>query len=140
MSFNIPDLLAIFASPNPTVLFFYKGTAFPCVIDAPDFEEQMMKGANKMIISGMKNGFSMEQQKQDYQAQLHFIEQTLQDNSQGGRVDEKGLLKAFQGELKKMHAHDSIDSIHVIWCLDICALLKMKVIENDENNGILRIN
>ena len=38
---------------NTKVLFFYKGTSHPQVIDAPDVEEYIMKQANEMILLGM---------------------------------------------------------------------------------------
>jgi hypothetical protein len=44
---------------NPSVLFFYKGTAFPRMVDAPDFENTVMKNANEMILCGLRNGVSL---------------------------------------------------------------------------------
>ena len=116
---------------NNSVLFFYNGTAFPQMVDAPDLEEKMIKNANEMIVLGLKHGVSLEEQKKDYKEQLDLMEQTLCDTAQGKMMDADTIDRAS----KKMCI--SIDTFYSMWCLNICALLKMKVIKNDNDNGML---
>ena len=116
---------------NNSVLFFYNGTAFPQMVDAPDLEEKMIKNANEMIVLGLKHGVSLEEQKNDYKEQLDLMEQTLCDTAQGKMMDADTIDRAA----KKMCI--SIDTFYSMWCLNICALLKMKVIKNDNDNGML---
>ena len=116
---------------NNSVLFFYNGTAFHQMVDAPDLEEKMIKNANEMIVLGLKHGVSLEEQKKDYKEQLDLMEQTLCDTAQGKMMDADTIDRAA----KKMCI--SIDTFYSMWCLNICALLKMKVIKNDNDNGML---
>ena len=81
-------------SKNAKVMFFYKGTAHPQVIDAPDVEESLMKQANEMILLGMRQGVSMKQQKADYIEQLDMMEQALFKAANGKPLNEKATLKA----------------------------------------------
>ena len=87
-----------------------------------------------MIILGMRMGVSMEQQKIDYKEQLDLIEETFCEISQGRAMDENTLKTAV-----KILKANSVDELYAMWCLNICALLKMKVIKDDCNNGILRM-
>ena len=117
---------------NNSVLFFYNGTAFPQMVDAPDLEEKMIKNANEMIVLGLKHGVSLEEQKKDYKEQLDLMEQTLCDTAQGKMMDDASIDRAWVilGLKDRQHFYN-------LWCLDVCALLKMKVIKNDNENGIL---
>ena len=67
---------------NKSVLFFYKGTTFPKIVDMPDLEKIMFQGADVMIARGLRMGVSMEEQKKDYKEQLDLMEQTFCDISQ----------------------------------------------------------
>ena len=113
-------------------LFFYKGTAFPQVVDAPNLEAEMMKNATEMIVLGLKHGVSMEQQKKDYKEQLDLMEQRLCDEARNKIMDE-GVIDRAMVSL----GIESRDYFYSTWCLNICALLKMKVIKDDNENGIL---
>ncbi len=140
MNINPENLLRMGASinkclhnfKNPSVLFYYKGTTFPQVCDIPNLEQKMMDKAYEMIISGMLSGVSLEQQKIDYKTQLDLIEQTFCNISQGRCMDENTLKEVIE-ELEVK----SVEALYSTWCLNICALLKMKVIKDDNNNGIL---
>ena len=116
---------------NKSVLFFYKGTTFPKIVDIPYLEKIMFQGADVMIARGLRMGVSMEEQKKDYKEQLDLMEQTLCDTAQGKMMDADTIDRAA----KKMCI--SIDTFYSMWCLNICALLKMKVIKNDNDNGML---
>ena len=43
---------------NKSVLFFYKGTTFPKIVDMPDLEKIMFQGADVMIARGLRMGVS----------------------------------------------------------------------------------
>ncbi len=116
---------------NKSVLFFYKGTAHPRMVDAPDWENTMMKQANNMILCGLRNGVSLEEQKKDYKEQMDMMEQTLCDTAQDKMMDED-ILNRSANQLEI-----SVDRFYSTWCLNICALLKMNVIKDDNNNGIM---
>ena len=115
------------------VLFFYKGTAHPQVIDVPDVEEYFMKQANDMILLGMRRGVSMKQQKADYIEGLDMMEQALVKAANGKPLNEKAALKAAK------IVGQTADKFYCWWCLNICALIKMKVLKNDSENGTMRI-
>jgi len=91
-----------------------------------------MENAKEMIVLGMKHGVSMEQQKKDYKDQMDLMEKTLFDEAKGKMMDKHIIKRA----MRKLGISD-IEYFCSTWCLNICALLKMKVIENDENNGML---
>ena len=116
---------------NKSVSFYYKGTAHPVVVDIPDLDVYMMKMANKMIVDGMKCGDSIEKQKIYYKEQLDYWEKTIYEQASGGEITED-VLERVSNILKI-----SKDSFYNMWCLNICALLKLKVINDDNNNGIL---
>jgi phage regulator Rha-like protein len=118
---------------NTKVLFFYKGTSHPQVVDAPDVEEYIMKKANEMILLGMRHGVSMKQQKADYIEQLDMMEHALFTAANGGLLTKKAILKAAES------VGQTADKFYYWWCLDICALIKMKAIKDDNENGIMRI-
>ena len=81
---------------NKSVLFFYKGTAFPQIVDLPDLEKMMFKHANEMIVQGLCMGVSMEKQKKNYKEQLDVMEQTFCDIAQGKMMDDKVIEKAAE--------------------------------------------
>jgi len=116
---------------NKSVTFYYKGTAHPVVYDVPDFDIYMMKMANEMIVDGIKIGESIEEQKIHYKEQLDYWEKTICEQASGGEITEDVLERV--ANILEM----SKDSFYNLWCLNICALLKLKVINDDNNNGIL---
>ena len=59
---------------NKSVLFFYKGTAFPQIVDFSDLEKMMFENANEMIVRSLRMGASMEEQKKIYKEQLDVME------------------------------------------------------------------
>jgi len=119
-----------------TVLFFYKGSTFPEVIRKPDYHIEVMKLASEMIVLGLQHGVSLTEQKADYVAQLDLLEKSLHDASNGRAITKKSIKKAvaLTGGLVR-----SPDHFNIIWCLNICALLKMNVIKDDNDNGMVYI-
>jgi len=115
--------------------FFYKGTCFPIALVGENKEQEIIKNANEMIIMGLKNNISLEEQKKDYKEQLDMIEQKLFDM---GSTQNKSKVKKGLTNIAK-YFNDTIDNIHILWMLNVCALLKLKVIENDNMNGLMTI-
>lgn len=116
--------------------FFYKGTTFPMFYQGKNVAEDMKKLANEMIIMGLRHNVSLEEQKKDYKEQLDMIEEVLCEII--GKKSTKDI-KQCKKYLKKIAEHfgKPIERIQSMWMLNICALLKLKVIEDDEMNGIL---
>ena len=128
---NKATKMSSFSGKKPSALFFYKGTAFPTLIHTANPVKDMRERANEMIILGMKHGITLDEQKKDYFEQLDLIEETLCETSNKGRIDEKTIKRAC-----KLLGEDT-DSVYITWCLNICALLKLKAIKDDEMNGIV---
>ena len=118
-------------------LFFYKGSAFPIANYKENVGEITMGLANEMIVTGLKSGFSMEDQKRDYKLQLDAMEQAIWDNTTDSRNAYDTLDKAIESLNALGLKIRGYDEFHTMWSLNVCALLKMKVINNDNDNGIL---
>lgn len=121
--------------------FYYKGTTFPQYLEGENVAYNMKKYANEMIIMGLRNNVSLEEQKKDYKEQLDMIEEVIFEVfGKKGTGNEKECKK-YLNEIAE-HFNSAIEDIQSMWMLNICALLKLKVIEDDNMNGILvaRIN
>jgi hypothetical protein len=105
------------------------GTAFPIAIQS-DLEEQK-KQVEEMILLGLKTGVSLKEQIKDYKEQLDKIEACLYKHCNPSSA--KGLKKVEQ-ELGRNE-----DSILAIWQINILALLRLKAIKDDDNNGTINI-
>jgi hypothetical protein len=110
-------------------LYFYNGTAFPIAIQS-NLEEQK-KQVEEMIMLGLKTGVSLKEQIKDYKEQLDKIEACLYKHCNPSSA--KGLKKVEQ-ELGRNE-----DSILAIWQINILALLRLKAIKDDDNNGTINI-
>ena len=119
-------------------LFYYKGTAFPIILEDENIAECMMYNANEMITMGLRYNVSLTQQKKDYKEQLDLIEGKMFEIIGNKSVSNKKELNKY---LKIIAEHLGVrnkNSLQSLWTLNICALLKLKVIENDNMNGILK--
>lgn len=109
-------------------LYFYKGTAFPVIYyDLP--VKAVMKNAHEMIVNFLKDNMSLKEQVQMYKEQLDHIEGLM---VQYANPTTKKGMKKVASILGK-----DLDFIGGLWCVNVCALLKLKGIENDNMNGIL---
>ena len=122
--------------PNKAyTLYFYKGTVFPKVILFDSVEEQdssitfTKKQAKDLIKNGLKNNLNIEAQKIKYIEQLNSIEEAL--FTYNNPSTEKGMKKVC-----KILNYDR-DFINCLWMLNIEALIILKHLKNDENNGIM---
>ena len=109
--------------PEKYTAYYYKGTAFPLCYTNPTFDK-IMEHAHNMIETGILHGDSLKQQKQTYLTQLDMIESSLCKHN---------------GELTKLvkDIGQTEDELYAVWQLDICALLIMKVIKEDDDNGTM---
>ena len=110
-------------------LYFYKGTAFPNTNYHLPCDKAMLLG-KEQIVAGMRmSNLSIEEQSKDYFQQLDMMEQAIFKNCKDGFVTKKTLGKVAK-ELGQ-----SIDTLYAMWCVNICSLLIMKKLENDNMNG-----
>jgi hypothetical protein len=106
---------------------YYNGTPLQMLISV----EQAMKSGREMIKLGLQMGESMETQKKDYKEQLDIMEQELVDAF--GVVERRTLR-----DVQRLWG-DKFESNLSLWYMDIAALLIMKVIKDDNDNGFLVI-
>ena len=109
------------------VLYFYKGTAWPQYPTLP-VKEGMERG-KQMLVDGLKGGFSLEDQAETYKSQLDYIEATMVKHA--NPTTEKGMNKVAS------IINRDLDSIGYLWVANVCALLHLKKIQNDNMNGYL---
>ena len=116
--------------------FYYKGTTFPQYLKGENIAEDMKKTANEMIIMGLRNNVSLEEQKKDYKEQLDMIEEVMCEIIGNKSTQNKKECKKYLNKIAE-YIGEPIDDINSLWMLNICALLKLNVIEDDNMNGIL---
>lgn len=112
---------------NPNGLAFYNGTAYPNV---PMHDCDFQKAANDMLVLGLKMGVSLKQQGIDYKKQMDLLEGTLNRLSNGKQITHK-VIKKFCEYFEKEE-----DYLINVWYMDVIALEKLKVIKNDNFNGM----
>ena len=112
---------------NPNGLAFYNGTAYPTVCM---YDMDFPKEANDMIVSGLKMGVSLKQQGIDYKTQMDLLEGTLNRLSNGKPVTKEVITKFCE----YFERDESL--LMAIWYMDVIALEKLKVIKNDNMNGM----
>lgn len=97
---------------------FYKGTSLPMKSDA---YPHVQKQAKDLLTMGLRAGVSFMEQAECYRDQLDEMESRMCEAEVRGEDRFKTLSK-------KEHAR---------WCINIEALLMLKVIFNDDQNGWL---
>jgi hypothetical protein len=122
------------------ITFNYKGETCPIPrterFRNNDVIEYMKGLANKTIIENLMEGFSIPTQILILKETLDTLDKSLIETSNGGEINEDTLeIAAQQVEFDI----DNKDMFYTLWCISICALLKLKAFKNDENNGILTI-
>ena len=107
---------------------YYKGTPIQMLITVP----QAMDGAKKLITGMLKEeGLSLEEQKVIYKGELDAMEQEICD---AFGVEKRRTLRDVQ------RLWGSKFEINIaLWYLRIAALLILKVIKDDNENGFLVI-
>ena len=119
-------------------LYFYKGTTFPVIVGGNEFPKKIENFSVEMIITGMKQGVSREQQIKDYTYQLNIVEQTMCDIQRdfGEPITDADTTKGLTELCKRMG--QTQDYLMTMWCLNISALLVMKALKQDDFNGTMR--
>ena len=119
------------------VLAFYKGTPFPrnITVNPSDWKE-LTESWDQCIVNGLKVGFDIKNQIKAYFDQLNRIElffnkfhKEIKTNKMTKKLGKK-LEQDIQQEFNK-----NIDTIQSIWYMDIYMLMKMKQLENNDDNG-----
>tara|TARA_R110000787_G_scaffold160903_1_gene274407 strand:- start:193 stop:564 length:372 start_codon:yes stop_codon:yes gene_type:complete len=108
-----------------SVLYFYKGTAWPQYNPIP--VKETMDIGKEMIVLGLKDGLSLEAQAEIYKSQLDLIEGIMVKYA--NPTTEKGMNKVAS------ILNKDLDSIGSMWIANVCALLHLKKIQNDDMNG-----
>ena len=120
-----------------TTIFVYKNWFLPVVLEGEDVAKNMMEGANKTIITLLKNNVSLEDQK------LYFLQEI--DRIWKCVRDERRCVRWRSRHNREMTRHiqkcaDKLEMTREVliltWNISVCALIKLKVIEDDDMNGI----
>ena len=112
---------------NDEIIFYYEGIG----ITAPSIEAAigMEKTGHDMIVDDLKHK-TIHEIKKEYKEELDRFVQVFKVKFQGGPPN----LNDIEFVISQI-ANLDMKKFFVIWCSTVCALLKMKVIENDNYNG-----
>ena len=114
--------------PTLYTLYFYKGTTFPYMYIK---EEEGMKWGKEQILRGQQENISLKEQADLYRNQLDFIEDAMCKFC--NPTSERGLKKLAKKLKKDVH------HLYAIWSMNICSLLILKGIPDDDKFGIFTI-
>ena len=117
-------------TPKKHTLYYFNGSTFP-VFKIDDTYDFINKQSAEMIKNGIKHGVDKEEQIQDYTNQLVLIENLLQQHC--NPYTEQGMN--FICDVLDSNE----DYIMMLWCLNICALLNLNALPNDNNNGVIHL-
>ena len=118
-------------SEPQTTLYYFNGTTFPAVIKT-NTEEYTFKMAKEMIKAALKDRLSKEEQIQAYMNQLIMLEKLLYQHCNPYTKNGMDVIcRTLDMNEKKVMCW---------WNVDVCALLLLGAIKNDNNNGILNIS
>ena len=112
-----------------TVFTFYNGTSlqkYPL-----NSVEVLQKNANDMIIKGLKYGHDIKEQIRHYTLQLKTMEEAMVRICNGGMMNDK----AYQRWAQELGRDEK--GLAATWHLDVAALIKLKAIKDDNNNGFM---
>lgn len=98
---------------------FYKGTACPLIIYNEKDMNEIINMSHEMIKNGLIYGHSLEEQIVDYINQLRYMVNLLAEEEKKGN-DKQPL---------------DLEMLPIYW-MNVIALLKLKVIESDDMNGL----
>ena len=122
-------------------MYFYKGTTFPLGTTEVgkrqyEFSKSITKGSIEMIMAGLKDGISKEEQIKDYLEQLNKIEGEM---CKIEKEVKDGWVRKTRKCLDMLcdRLGTSEEQMMTMWCLNINALIVMKALKNDNDNGVL---
>jgi hypothetical protein len=119
---------------NNGPLFYYNGTCFPMTC-LP--EDAVMNNAKKLLEINLREGISLDKQAEAFTKQLDLIENLFYTHC---NPSSPKRLKKVVALLNGQGWNTTVDRLYGIWCINICSLLIMKKIKNDDNNGILKVD
>ena len=113
---------------NDEIIFYYEGIG----VTAPSAEVAigMEKTGHDMILDDLKEEKTIDDIKKEYKEELDRFVHVFKLKFQGGPPN----LDDIQFVISQTPNLD-MNKFFVIWSSTICALLKLKVIENDSYNG-----
>ena len=117
-----------------TTMYFYKGTPFGQWEKMLSYDDAMA-GGRAQIASGLRRAnSSIEEQAEFYLQQLDSIEASFCRHAKNGEITRKVLVKVAKEQ------NMSIDKMYALWCINICSLLILKKLKDDDMNGIMQIS
>lgn len=112
-------------------LYFYNGSSYPRMYE--ECPEELMKQAKYMIVLGLRRGVSMDEQTNDYFIQLDLIESAL--FKYDGNYTEENMKK-----IADSLGQDDDDRLFLTWILNVCALVIMKRLPDNDMHGVMTIS
>jgi hypothetical protein len=120
---------------------FYNGTSLqapvaPAKMDA--FFKNIVTAGESLIISFLRDGKSLAEVKAILKGQMDLMEDGLCRTQKEADIGKVGDQSAWMAAATAGTEMDGDGDLNVIlWFINIACLLKLKVIENDNNNGWL---
>lgn len=111
-----------------TIFCFWKGTPIVYDFENLDNYNKLVACGNEMIIKELRDGHSLKELICTYCEQLNILEKRLYDTFGNNIYNYSDINKIISKSDK------------VIWFLNVSALLKFKIIDNDEMNGFMIID
>ena len=112
-----------------TTLFFFNGTSFPM---SGNSEKDGFDMGRKQLMDGVKAGYSLPNQAEFILKQLKQMEGLLFKHANPSTEQGMNTISRL--------LNTPLDNLYSLWTMNVCALLILKKIHNDENNGILTIS
>ena len=110
-------------------LYFYKGTTMPMMKLE---EKDAFKLAKEQLALGLRMcNMSLKDQAKDYFKQLDTIESLMYQHCNPTTPKKFKKVCQLLGQ--------SEDAVYILWCLNICCLLILKRMSDDNMNGIMRL-
>lgn len=110
-----------------TIFAYYKGTSIIYDFENLKKFDELKKLSESLIVDGMRNGYMLNELIKGYVEQLDTIENRMHITFGDKPFYESEFNKIVSPNEKK------------IWLLNIFALLKLKVINDDKMNGFLLV-
>ena len=113
---------------------YFNGTSCPIVFHGfIDYK----KHAHDQMMEALKNGITLDQLKVIHYDQMVLLEKTLTDICGGpnGLSTDENIMKWV--DKMDIPGINKMEIINLLWYTNVYILLKLKVIDNDNNNGMM---
>ena len=111
-------------------LYFYKGTTMPMF--ALEQKDAFVLAKEQLALGLRMSNISLEDQAKDYFDQLNIIEEAMYKYC--NVASKEGFKKV------SLVLNHSEEEIYSLWCINICCLLILKKIPDDNMNGITQLD